>query len=58
VREGDPSAVIIEMAEKDGVDAVIMGTHGHSGVKQWLLGSTAQRVVQHAPCAVLTVRKE
>ncbi|MGH0034965.1 MAG: universal stress protein [Myxococcota bacterium] len=58
VREGDPSAVIIELAQREGVDAIVMGTHGHSGLKHLLLGSTAQRVVQHAPCAVLTVRKE
>jgi nucleotide-binding universal stress UspA family protein len=57
VREGDPAAVITEMAESEGADVVVMGTHGHSGLKHLLLGSTAQRVVQHAPCAVLTVRK-
>jgi nucleotide-binding universal stress UspA family protein len=34
-----------------------MGTHGRSGLRHLLLGSTAERVVQHAPCPVLTIRR-
>jgi len=34
-----------------------MGTHGRSGLAHLFLGSTAERVVQHSPCPVLTVRR-
>jgi nucleotide-binding universal stress UspA family protein len=40
-----------------GADLIAMGTHGRSGVAHLLLGSTAERVVQHAKCPVLTVRQ-
>lgn len=55
---GIPSEIIVQQAEELGADLVAMGTHGRSGVAHLLLGSTAQRVVQHAPCPVLTVRHE
>lgn len=38
-------------------DLVIIATHGHTGLKHVLLGSTAERVVRHAPCPVLVVRE-
>lgn len=55
-REGDPSMVIVEEAERRQVDLIAMGTHGRSGLRHLLLGSTAERVVQHAGCPVMTVR--
>ena len=55
---GIPSEIIVQQAEEHGADLVAMGTHGRSGVAHLLLGSTAQRVVQHAPCPVLTVRHD
>ena len=56
VREGYPATVIVEEAESQGADLVVLGTHGHTGIKHLLLGSIAERVVQHAPCPVLTVK--
>jgi nucleotide-binding universal stress UspA family protein len=56
-KEGDPVAVIAHEAQDRGVDLIAMGTHGRSGLAHLLLGSTAERVVQHAPCPVLTVRR-
>lgn len=53
---GIPGEVIVQQAEERRADLVAMGTHGRSGVAHLLLGSTAERVVQHAPCPVLTVR--
>ena len=38
--------------------AIILATHGHTGLKHVLLGSTAEYVVRHAPCPVLTVREQ
>ncbi len=55
LRLGLPSQTIVETAEEEAVDLVVMGTRGLSGIRHLLLGSTAQRVVQHAHCPVLTV---
>ena len=46
---------ICRAAEKEKVDLIIMSTHGRTGLKHVLIGSIAERVVQHAPCAVLVV---
>jgi nucleotide-binding universal stress UspA family protein len=56
-REGDPAAVIAHEAEARNADLIAIGTHGRSGLMHLLLGSTAERVVQHAPCPVMTVRR-
>lgn len=57
-REGYAAqAIEMEARERD-VDLIAMGTHGRSFLPHVLLGSTAERVVQHAPCPVLTVRRE
>jgi len=56
-REGYPPSVIEEEARHAAADLIAMGTHGRSGLRHLLLGSTAERVVQHAPCPVLTVRR-
>lgn len=55
-RDGDPAHVIAEEAERRGADLIAMGTHGRSGLRHLLLGSTAERVVEHAPCPVMTIR--
>ena len=57
VREGYPATVIIEEACTQRADLVVIGTHGHTGLKHLLLGSIAERVVQKAPCPVLTVKQ-
>ena len=57
-REGYPPEVIVGEAEAIGADLIALGTHGRSGLTHLLLGSTAERVVQHASCPVLTVRRQ
>lgn len=47
---------IIETAKREGAGMIVLGTHGFSGLKHLLLGSTAERVVRGASCPVLTVR--
>ena len=56
VREGYPASVIVDEAEVQNANLVVIGTHGLSGLKHMLLGSIAERVVQKAPCPVLTVK--
>jgi nucleotide-binding universal stress UspA family protein len=56
VREGYPATVIQEEAEEQHADLIVIGTRGLSGLKHLLLGSVAERVVQKAPCPVLTVK--
>lgn len=56
VREGYAPEVVADEARQRGADLVAMGSHGRTGLPRWLLGSTAERVVQLAPCPVLTVR--
>ena len=58
VRDGDPRAVIVDEAEEWDADLVVVGSHGYTGLKRWLLGSVAQAVVGHAPCSVEVVRKK
>lgn len=55
-RMGRVHSEITDTAEALGTDLIIMGTHGHSGLKHVVLGSTAEKVVRHATCPVLTVR--
>jgi universal stress protein A len=55
-RFGTVSAQIIAEARKQQVDLILIATHGYRGLKHALLGSTAERVVQKAPCAVLVLR--
>ncbi len=56
-KEGYPPEVIVEQAEAAKVDLIAMGIQGGSALANILLGSTAERVVQHAGCPVLTVRR-
>jgi nucleotide-binding universal stress UspA family protein len=56
-REGDPATVITALAATMDAELVAMGTRGLAKFKQLLLGSTAERVVQHASCPVLTLRQ-
>jgi len=51
-----PGPSIIEYAEEQSMDLVVMGTHGRRGVKRMLLGSVAEEVVHEADCSVMTVR--
>ena len=47
---------ILKYASGNGIDLIVMGTHGRGAVKHMLLGSVAEMVVRKAPCPVLTVR--
>lgn len=54
--QGHPVAEILQTAEEQHADLVVLGSHGHSAIQRFLLGSVAERVARHAPCPVLLVR--
>jgi len=58
ILEGYPPEAIVDQARGLGADLIAMGTHGRSGVKRLILGSTAERVLPVAPCPVLTLHRE
>lgn len=55
-RQGDPADAILDVAEEQGADLIIVGNKGMTGAKRFLLGSVPNRVSHHAPCSVLIVR--
>ena len=55
---GAPAEEIVRFAEQESVGLIVMGTHGWSGARRIILGSTAENIVRTAKCPVLTVRSE
>jgi nucleotide-binding universal stress UspA family protein len=53
---GIPYRRIVEVAEAEKVDLIVMATHGRTGFSHLFMGSVAERVVRTAPCPVLTIR--
>ena len=54
--EGDPAAEIVRFGRDAGVDVIVMGTHGRTGLERLLLGSVAERVLRDASCSVMVVK--
>ncbi len=55
VEVGDAAAAICQVAERLGVDVIVVGSHGRTGLARMFLGSVSEHVVRHAPCAVLVI---
>lgn len=55
---GEPALEIVAFAREGHFDLLVVGTHGRTGLRHALLGSTAERVVRRATCPVLTVHPE
>jgi universal stress protein A len=55
LRQGGAVDEILAHAKEEGIDLIVMGTHGRTGLKHALLGSVAEKIVRRSPCAVLTV---
>jgi nucleotide-binding universal stress UspA family protein len=53
---GAPSQQVVETAEAEHVDLIVMAMHGRTGLSHLLIGSGAERVLRTAPCPVLTLR--
>ena len=56
VLRGHAADAIVRYAEAEGVNLVVVGQHGHSRIARFFLGSTTDRVSEHAPCTVLIVK--
>ena len=56
VLNGDPRDVLVELAQNEGADLVVVGSHGRTGMAKMIMGSVATHVVTHAPCSVLVVK--
>jgi nucleotide-binding universal stress UspA family protein len=55
--EGNAAGAIVEAARAHGASVIVVGTHGRTGIRRWLLGSIAEQVVRTAHCPVMTVRE-
>jgi nucleotide-binding universal stress UspA family protein len=55
VVEGPAADAIVRYVRENGIDLIVMGTHGRSGFSHALLGSVTERVARTAPCPVVTV---
>ena len=55
VASGNAAPEILNLTEKQDIDLIVMGTHGRTGLKHFLLGSVAERVVRESPVPVLTI---
>lgn len=58
VREGDAGLLIADYARETNADLIVMSSHGYHGVTRLLLGSVAERVLRHADCQVLLLRRQ
>ncbi len=53
---GDPAEQILNLIDKEGADMVVMGSHGLSGVRRFLIGSVSNKVLQHSSKPVLVIK--
>jgi nucleotide-binding universal stress UspA family protein len=54
---GDPAGEVVRIAEDEGAEMIIIGTHGRTGMTRLLMGSVAEAIVRRAPCPVLVYRE-
>jgi nucleotide-binding universal stress UspA family protein len=55
-RRGDPADALLEVAEEEDADLIVVGNKGMTGAKRFLLGSVPNKVSHHAPCSVMIIR--
>ena len=56
VRKGDPGEMIVDYADKNGIDLIVMGTIGRSGLAGLLIGSTAEKLIDRVNCSILAIK--
>ena len=57
LRQNAPAEEILDAASSEGVDLIVMSTHGRGGVARWAFGSVADKVARHSLCPILLVRE-
>jgi len=57
IQEGDPTAEIIDYAEQQKIDLIVMPSRGRTGISRFFMGSIAERVVRFAHCPVLVFKQ-
>jgi nucleotide-binding universal stress UspA family protein len=55
-REGDPADAILDVAEEESADLIVVGNKGMTGARRFLLGSVPNKVSHHAPSSVMIIR--
>ena len=55
-RRGDPADALLQVAEEQAAELIVVGNRGMTGAKRFLLGSVPDKISHHAPCSVLIVR--
>jgi nucleotide-binding universal stress UspA family protein len=58
LRDRSPAGDILEVADVEGVDLIVISSHGAGGQAPWAFGSVAEKVTHHSPCPVLLVRQK
>jgi nucleotide-binding universal stress UspA family protein len=56
ILRGNPANEIVDFAEENDIEIIVMGTHGKSGIQRFLIGSVAENVVRHSKKSVLVVK--
>ena len=57
-REGDPAQTIIDVAADKDADLIVIGAHGNTGLRRFMLGGVAGKLAHHAPRSLLIVRED
>jgi nucleotide-binding universal stress UspA family protein len=55
-REGDPADAVLDIAEEQNADLIMVGNRGMTGARRFLLGSVPNKIAHHSPCSVLIIR--
>ena len=58
VREGDPAQTIIDVAGENDANLIVIGAHGNTGLRRFMLGGVAGKLAHHAPRSLLIVRED
>ncbi|MNR83057.1 putative universal stress protein [compost metagenome] len=53
---GEPASAIIELAERERPDLIVVGSHGRSGIQRFLLGSVSEKIVRYSPVSTLVIK--
>ncbi len=56
IGEAEAYQAIVNLAKEQGASAIVVGSHGRTGLRRLLMGSVTEKVIGHAPCPVLVVK--